>query len=397
MNAYAIDWVKDIDVYHDMLEKNHVDLYHNIKKDEFKLKLDAIKINVPNLTDFQVKVALMRLTREVGGGKGDGHTSIPLWNSKLHRFPIEVINFAGELRVVKAYEEHIDLLGGQIVAINETPIEEIIAEISAIVPFTENKYSNLTRTSSYLLISEVLHSLGFTDKVNQAIFALKYDDGTVRNIELNSVADNTINPTKYREIKINAPVKSDLDHTKLDGLWFSFLPDKKAVYIKYTAYPSFEEMDAFARNLIKTVSTTDTRNLIIDLRDNYGGDLFTGLFLASYLNTIDQMDWKNGVFVLTNRKTFSAAAVNSSQFRQLLNAKIIGEPTGGNPNGPQDMGSFTLPDSGLLVTYSKRIFRMQDINTNGVQPDIPVDIRWEDYKAGFDRVLSTVYDHISIH
>ena len=396
-NAYAYDWSKDLDVYRETLEEHHIDLYHHLSKETFGQRLQSLKMNAATLTDFQVIVELMRLTHDIGGGMGDGHTAVPLWNSELHRFPIEVVNFNGDIRIVSAEEKYAGLIGRKILSINDTPIERIIADVSAITPFTENKFSGLARTSSYMMISDILKALGITESIDHANFTLQKDGNTISTIEIKTDLKKNIDQSAYHKMSLKLPPKSDQDTIGLDSLWFSFLPDKNAVYIKFVKYPSFEQMNSFAQNLFDKISKTKTRNLIIDMRDNYGGDLFIGMVLASYLNTIDMIDWNKGVFVLINRKTFSAAAVNTAQYRQLLNATIVGEPTGGNPNGPQDMGSFTLPSSGLLVTYSKRIFRLQDKNSAGITPDIEVMTTWPDYKAGLDKALETVYKIIADH
>ena len=82
--------------------------------------------------------------------------------------------------------------------------------------------------------------------------------------------------------------------------------------------------------------------------------------------------------------------VNALQFREQLNAKIVGEPTGANPNGYQDLGQFNLPNSKLLFTFTKRLFRLQDINSEGVQPDVLIIQKWENFKNGIDEVLNWV-------
>jgi len=82
--------------------------------------------------------------------------------------------------------------------------------------------------------------------------------------------------------------------------------------------------------------------------------------------------------------------VNAVQFKQLLNTKVIGEPSGANPNGYQDLGQFCLPNSKLLITYSKRLFRLQNSKSESLQPDILITPKWENYKNGYDEVLSWV-------
>ena len=140
------------------------------------------------------------------------------------------------------------------------------------------------------------------------------------------------------------------------------------------------------------VFSSQTQQLVIDLRQNGGGDLYVGLVLANALNLIDNVDWKDGVYVLTSAVTFSAGASNAALFRQLLNAKIVGTPTGSNPTGYQDMGDFILPNSNLRITYSKRLFRLQETATNGLLPDLYLEQNWVDFAIGKDNVLDNVIE-----
>lgn len=111
------------------------------------------------------------------------------------------------------------------------------------------------------------------------------------------------------------------------------------------------------------------------------------MVLAYALNLADSIDWKNGVFVLTSNKTFSAGTSNAALFKQLLNAKIVGQPTGSNPNGYQDMDSFTLPNSKLVITYSKRLFRLSPQVNTSLQPDIIINQNRDDLFKGTDSIL----------
>ena len=53
-----------------------------------------------------------------------------------------------------------------------------------------------------------------------------------------------------------------------------------------------------------------------------------------------------------------------------------------------------MPNSKLLITYTKRLFRLQDIKTNGLQPDVLIKPRWKNYKNGVDEVLDWVLNDI---
>jgi hypothetical protein len=175
-----------------------------------------------------------------------------------------------------------------------------------------------------------------------------------------------------------------------DFIDVGFQSQTKTLYLKITSYPDFETMMAFCSALYDYMLQQSSQNIIIDLRESFGGDLYMGMLLSSFLNHVDSIDWQSGVFVLTSHKTFSAAMVNARQFWRLLNAKIYGEPTGAIPNGYQDMGSFQLPHSKLVITYSKRHFRIEDEPGNAVIPDVMIGTSVEDMRADYDRVLNEV-------
>ena len=157
---------------------------------------------------------------------------------------------------------------------------------------------------------------------------------------------------------------------------------------------SDSDMEDFADELLEYINKQKTKNLVIDLRGNYGGDFFVGLKLAHRLVLADSIDWKHGVYTLIDNETFSAAMSNAAQFQQLLNAKLVGQATGAKPSGYQDMGQFTLPNSGLVVTYSKRLYHFQRTTALAVFPDVPVPLTIDDYRKGQDRSLNWVWSDI---
>ncbi len=394
-NSNVNSWIEDIDIYKRKLEENHIDLYHTISKQQFDLEIKKIKESLQNLEDFQVIIELMKLTQRVGEGKGDGHTSIPLWGMSLHEFPIKLFDFENDLRVIKVTEEHKHILGKQLISINDVSIKEVYSKVSKLTPFTENKQSSMDRTCSYMIVSEILNGLNIIGKENEAKFTFMDDKGILETLILKSYSKSELTALKYSEYSILHPeIKTPID-AKFPNLWFTPLHNKKTIVIKFKNYPSEKDMNNFSEDVYNYIQEHKSSSLIIDLRDNYGGDFFMGQILASWLNACDSIKWSTNVYVLVNRKTYSAAMVNTIQFKQILNAKIVGEPTGANPNGYQDMGTFNLPNSKLLVTYTKRLFRFQDMNTMGVQPDILISPSFEDFKNGYDRVLSKVLNEIN--
>jgi len=164
--------------------------------------------------------------------------------------------------------------------------------------------------------------------------------------------------------------------------------------IRFDRYPPADEMDRFAAETVAAMRQLQGRNLVIDLRQNYGGDFYTGLRLAHQLNLLDDLDWRHGVYVLTSPLTYSAATANAAQFSDILNARRVGEPTGATPCGYQDMGRFRLPNSNLGITYSKRHFCFAEPVENALAPDILIPITVDHWRTGEDATLAWIRSDI---
>lgn len=328
----------------------------------------------------------MRLTHEIG----DGHTAIPLWHRTTLSFPLELKLLNGKLYVTGTTGAHTGLLGARLLAINSVHDDRLIRLFSAIAPFAENPYSTAVRVAEYLPNANVLHGLGVITRVGATRFEFRHNG---KRVEL------TLSPRKAPAITRRLSILSRPPFTREaavnDDLWMGSRDKGETVYIRFHAYPSFEQMTGFAETTLKYLNKHRTRNLIIDLRDNYGGDLSTGLALAAYLVQADTVNWKSGVYVLIDNVTFSAAMSDAAEYVQLLNAKLVGQPTGGRPSGYQDMGQFRLPNSRLLVTYSKRLFRFKDGHPKALFPDVRINVGIRDYLSGTDKTLDWVLDDIA--
>jgi hypothetical protein len=387
-------WTKDIDFYKTSLEQNHIDLYNTISKIEFEKEIQQIKSALNKKSDIEVIIDIMRLTRKIG----DGHTAFSLRGVETHLFPIEIYKVNGQWRVIKTTNNHKNLLGKILTNIDGKSINDIAKEVSKAAQYVENEQSEIIRTGTYLMISDLLFGLKLTKNEFKADFTF-LDDTSKDSTTISLIAINNkdyYSKTDFESFNIDIPeIQKPID-SKHDYLWFSPIKNTTGIYIKFESYPSFEEMEKFGESALNYINNNHVKQIVIDLRNNGGGDFFVGTMLAYSLNIADSIDWKSGVYVLTDKVTFSAATSNASQFRQILNAKIVGEPTGSNPTGYQDMGLFTLPNSGMTVTYSKRLFRFQDKVTQGVQPDVLIEYDWKSYSKGIDNMMEWVINDIGI-
>ncbi len=373
-------WTQDLKVYRTQLERKHIDLYHQIERAQLMGELDTLQRSLPRMTEQEVLVSLMRLTRKIG----DGHTAIPLWNRPACRFPLAFRLFAGAAYVVGTPADMPHLLGSKLVAINGIAADKVLYQLAQLVPFAENSYSIAQRTAEQLPNAELLAGLGISGLGHASEFVFAAGLRQYMIALTPSFQDRVERRLGIGGRQFSRPIAGDA------GLWFASEDGGRSVYIGFRRYPKQPAMAAFGRRLMAYLNDRQSRNLIIDLRGNSGGDFFTGLMLAQSLVEADSIDWKSGVYVLTDQGTFSAAMSNAAQYSQILNARRVGQPTGGKPSGYQDMGQFVLPGSALVVTYSKRKYRFDAAGNDSLLPDVPIEASIDDYIKGDDRVIAWV-------
>ena len=101
------------------------------------------------------------------------------------------------------------------------------------------------------------------------------------------------------------------------------------------------------------------------------------------------------VCVLIGPQTFSSAADFADAVKTYHLATLIGEETGGRPNGFGEAYIFRLPRSQLAVSVSSALFVRASGDTTdhrGVVPDVAITASDEDRRAGRDPVLQRARD-----
>ena len=156
------------------------------------------------------------------------------------------------------------------------------------------------------------------------------------------------------------------------------------------------------------------RGLIVDIRNNGGGDLTTAERLAArfvhektltgylqhktgtghnsfsdmepqYLEPSSNMRWHKPVCVLTNRSVYSAANAFAVWMRELPNVKIVGDHTGGGSGMPLNSSlpcGWNVRFSAVPMYDAKR----QHIEF-GIAPDVSVSLTDEATAQGIDLII----------
>ena len=363
------------------LPRLHANAFHTVSRQRFAAEVTVLDTAIPRLNADQVVVGLMRLVALVG----DGHTHLglpPDWP----RYPVELVWFGDELRVVATTDAYRAAAGAKVLGIGNVPLDSVMVLASQLVPRGEN--AGRTRVTAAMLLSApaVLHGVGVIASQDAAPFVLETAAGERVVV--------TLHPVPARAM---SGVRLALEHPPLwlrrlrEPWWSEVLPDGHTVYLSFNSYPPESEFRERSNALGRVLDESDARRLVIDLRRNGGGDFGRfRRFLLPVIRSRPALNRMGSVYVLTGPVTFSAAMVNALDLRHGANAVLVGEPTGARPNSYGEHGDFRLANSGLGVAYSTRYYRFAADADTAVVPDKLIKPTWEQFRSGRDPVLECV-------
>jgi C-terminal processing protease CtpA/Prc len=160
------------------------------------------------------------------------------------------------------------------------------------------------------------------------------------------------------------------------------------------AFRGYDSPPIRAAELLALVERLRPERLIIDLRENGGGDFTLGLrYLIEPIARRSRLNRRGHLFVAIGTNTFSAAMANAAQFRTHTAAILVGQTIGEKPNSFQEARTMELPNSHLRVQYSTRYYRFVGRGPNAVHPDREIVPTWADYRAGRDPVLEWILQY----
>lgn len=196
-----------------------------------------------------------------------------------------------------------------------------------------------------------------------------------------------------------------------NGYYYRILEDN----IGYLVVESFESSISSGRINVMFNNMALCNGLIIDIRDNGGGDLTAAEFLAShftertvttgyscyktgpghndfsvfYSNELsparEDLRWIKPVVLLTNRGCFSSANDFAFTMKALDNVTLLGDTTGGGGGMPM---SSELPKGWVVRFSSAPVFDADTCHVEfGVAPHIRVDMKDEEMMSGKDTYI----------
>jgi hypothetical protein len=374
-------WREDVRFFASAVQQHHKNAFHFVSKQQFADAVAALDACIPALKDYEIVVGLQRLAAMIG----DGHTFLATWDLH-HVYPLDMYWFEDDLRVIRTVAPYQAALGTRLVAIDGVPIAEINTRVQSVIPQRENAWYVLQHSVQQMMRAEVLASLGIVPNVEQATFMFEDDRGRQFTRDIAPVTPHA--QLDWMSAAKNLPWYQQRPR---DPFWFVELPDLHILYVNFRGYSRLEQ---HARRLWALVDRHMPKRLVIDMRQNGGGN-YT-LARSHLIYEVQQRPWLNStgcLFVIIGRGTFSAAMTTATDFRRETDAILVGEPTGARPKGYQENHWLTLPNSELQVSVASRYYKFQDAPTPAVMPDQFVELNWSDYQAGHDAVLAWIVSH----
>ncbi|MBW9159417.1 S41 family peptidase [Clostridium tagluense] len=393
-NVYAMNnsernkmWIEDIDHLKNELPKKHINLFANMKKEQFYKEVEDLKNSIPNMNDDEIKISLYKIVAKVG----DSHTSV--YEKTKTFYPIMTQYFNEELYITDTILKYEKILYCKIVKINNEDIKSVCTDISSVIPH-ENSAQIKKKTPTIIMNPDIMNGLHITSNKEKLELTLEKKDGEQFNIIIEAMD---------RKEKIELVQKGDSKELPLylrnprENYWFEYLKESNTMYVQYNSCRDMKNKpyEEFADEVIKITDDNKADKLIIDLRNNGGGSEKIIRPLINKIKENKNINKKYKLFVIVGRNTFSAAICSSAELKE-TNAIFVGEPTSGKLDHFGEVQDFILPNSKISVQYSTKYIELSKFFKNvpkGVDslvPDIIVENSIEDYINNRDFVLDIV-------
>ncbi|MBC7884305.1 MAG: hypothetical protein H7X99_02440 [Saprospiraceae bacterium] len=430
LQIFSVDELKeDFAFWRNRIEQKHPLVYLYATKNEIDRGFDSLyqQIDQP-MTELDFIKILSPITSLIQ----DGHTYVipsemALGQIKMYNylFPLELKFINERLYVTQdGSSSGVPLTGMEITSINAVSSKDML---SVFLTNLGRDGSNLQH--AYATINKsfrhYFHTyFGFTKEFILTYRTMENVDSTCVIMGKSLASIQNVRLSRYPMVNISST--SNLQVTHIDSIQTAvlriqtFSPDASNVKFKRVI-----------SNFFESIEKSNVENLIIDLRDNGGGNpnlvkfILQHLFDESFEQAMEcrivqkssedifsertrkkwypwygigsfkpkKNNFKGNLYVLVNEGTFSAGVIFSSVLRKYNRAVFVGNETGGNPiimAGYLVKTSWKLPNtkiqmgSGTLCTIYDDIHRNQG---RGLVPDYIVKPASEDILSIHDRCL----------
>ncbi|HEX8449304.1 MAG TPA: hypothetical protein VF652_06915 [Allosphingosinicella sp.] len=356
---------------------------------DFLAAIEKLKRNVPTSSNEKILVEMNRALALLHQGhtdlwepKGDGPIPGRILPVTFHLFP-------EGLFVVNAAPQHRDLIGSKVAAIGGTPALEALRKVAETIS-GDGDMEYVWKGAYLTSYAPFLKGLGILDTLDSAELTLEGKSAGRRKIVLQTTSD-------LSWFNAAAPGKQVVSLNGHQGIQYHSeraVPEHDALYVQFNQVRDDKEerLAAFGQRLDGVIRESGAKNIVLDIRFNAGGSTAT---YSNLLRTLIgfSLGAGNRIYVLTGRRTYSAASNFITELERLANPIFVGEPPSQCCNLNGDFSSFVLPWSkvgGTMPVVKWNLSHPYDARRE-IVPQVPVQLTAEDYFSGRDTVVETTY------
>lgn len=402
-------WRQDLRYLETQLPRLHVDAFHTVDRETFRRTVDDLGAAVPQMSDLEIMVEVMRIVAMVG----DAHTqAVPPSSAPYHAYPFALRWLVDGFYVVEAVPGLEHTVGARVMQIDGTPIDDAVVRLTPYVAHETQTglWDDMPRS---LLCSEMLSVLGIVDDPQSAIFQLEHPDG----LRLSQEVRATEAEPYFEGLRSSEPAAILLYRQRpQEHYWYAYLADANTVYLRVSRSIEMDDRPFrdLARSLFAQVDAHPGARLVVDLRENGGGN--SELLRPLVRGVLDrpELNREGRLFAIVDRGTYSSAALHAVELDCRTNVLLYGEPPSSVVDHYGQVDSFLLPNSRMRIDYSTKHFPvgrlyagrlgigdwlgvlgyaserfpMSRANMGPIEPDVWIGPTIEDYVSGQDPVLA---------
>lgn len=377
-------WREDLHALVETLPKKHKDPFTIVTREKFDAAAKDLDGRLDKLTDWQIYLEFKRLAAMIG----DSHTTVGDSKGRYPRraYPFSVVLLSDGVFVVAASEAQRSLLGRRLVKIADTDAGTAVRRLGEIIPHENDSW--LRHMARQWLISPEIHfALGLIKDPDNAPFTFRDAAGAETTV--------TLAPMAKGERQSALALKPDelplSRRPRQSNYGSAILPDSRDLYVWYDKCQDAKDktVSAFALETLSAIEREKPERVIIDLRQNDGGN--SALIQPLVFGLALRKELAGKLFVLIGRGTFSSGLWAAQDLKTRAKGVLVGEPTGGKPNSFGEVRSFDLPNSGLTVYYSTKLWKRDPTaDPRSLMPDVPVAVSSTDFFSQRDAAIDAV-------
>jgi hypothetical protein len=299
-------------------------------------------------------------------------------------FPFRLTWVGGQLYLVSVPSAQRDALGAQILAVDGHPIAQVLGRIGSVIDYQDPGLLQDEEADYLTYFPRLLYWLGLTRSPDQAAFTVRAASGASSVVRARAVTHLPAGALA----SLPAPLYLE-DQGK--PYWLRVLSSQRAIYLKYNQCLDDNGFQQLAAEAIAVLRQHPSYRLIVDLRDNPGGDTEPFTSLTDGLTADPALHRPDRIFGLVNQDTDSSATLDAYSLGQIPNAVLIGQPPGDPIDEYGDEQTFSLPNSGIMVIYTTAV--VNSLSRRLGAPDIVVSPTIQQVRAGIDPVLGTALSY----